>query len=82
MSGTPTTRGVVKFEVRDTDTEALFVIRPLPLLKGCKWMTYHLIEHSQVMRMKKKSDKTNEVRDGVGEMAGGSCVCSRGPRRG
>ena len=26
--------------------------------------------------------QTNEVRDGVSEMAGGSCACSRGPRRG
>ena len=34
VSGTPTTRGVVKFEVRETDTEALFMIRPLSLLKG------------------------------------------------
>ena len=29
-----------------------------------------------------EKQQTNEVRDGVGEMAGGSCACSRGPRRG
>ena len=33
--------------------------RPLPLMKGCRWMTYHLTVHIIIMNMSKKINKTN-----------------------
>ena len=39
-----------------TDTEALFVFRLLPLMKGCGWMTCHVIIHIIVMHVKKKTN--------------------------
>ena len=32
-------------------------IRPLPLMKGCGWMTYHLTVHTIIIPMSKKSTK-------------------------
>ena len=34
-----------------------YSFRPLPLMKGCKWMTYHLTVHTVIMHMDKKTTK-------------------------
>ena len=31
--------------------------RPLPHMKGCGWMTYHLTVHTIIMHMNKKTNK-------------------------
>ena len=40
--------------------------RPLPLMKGCRWMTYHLTVNTMIISMSKKTNKLTTMR-GEGE---------------
>ena len=35
----------------------IYSFRPLPFMKGCGWMTYHLPVHTTIMPMSKKTNK-------------------------
>ena len=35
----------------------IYSFRPLPLLKRCGWMTYHLTVHTIIMPVNKKTNK-------------------------
>ena len=35
----------------------IYSFRPLPLMKGCGWMTYHLTVHTIIVPMSKKTNK-------------------------
>ena len=35
----------------------IYSFRPLPLMKGCRWMTYHLTVHTIIVPMSKKTNK-------------------------
>ena len=35
--------------------------RPLPLVKGCGWMTYHLTVHTIIVPMSKKTNKLTTI---------------------
>ena len=35
----------------------IYSFRPLPLTKGCRWMTYHLTVHTIITSMNKKTNK-------------------------
>ena len=35
----------------------IYSFRPLPLRKGCRWMTYHLTVHTIITSMNKKTNK-------------------------
>ena len=35
----------------------IYSFRPLPLMKGCRWMTYHLTVHTIIVPMSKKPNK-------------------------
>ena len=37
--------------------EKIYSFRPLPLMKGCGWMTYHLTVPTIIMPMSKKTKK-------------------------
>ena len=51
---------------RQTETDReygmgmIYSFRPLPLLKGCGWMIYHLTVHAIVMPMNKENQETND----------------------
>ena len=51
-----------------TDTEALFIFRLLPLLKGCGWLTCHMIIHNYYSYAHEKENQLTVIRFGV-------CVC-------
>ena len=36
------------------------LFRPLPRMKGCMWMAYHLTVHTIIVLMSKKTSKTND----------------------
>ena len=38
----------------------IYSFRPLPLMKGCRWMTYHLTVHTMIIPMSKKNQQTND----------------------
>ena len=42
---------------RGRGRERIYSFRPLPLMKGCRWMTYHLTVHTIIMPMSKKINK-------------------------
>ena len=35
----------------------IYLFRPVPLVKGCRWMTYHLTVHTVIMPISKKTSK-------------------------
>jgi len=35
----------------------IYSFRPLPLMKGCRWMTYHLPVHTIIIPVSKKTNK-------------------------
>ena len=39
------------------EREMIYSFRSLPLMKGCRWMTYHLTEHTIITPMNKKTNK-------------------------
>ena len=39
----------------------IYSFRPLPLMKGCGWMTYHLTVHTIIVPMSKKTNKLTTV---------------------
>ena len=42
---------------REREIRMIYSFRPLPLMKGCGWMTYHLAVHAIIIPMSKKSNK-------------------------
>ena len=43
---------------RETETETeRDSFRPLPLMKGCRWMTYQVTVHTIIMHINKKTNK-------------------------
>ena len=50
---------------RETETETerwirirmIYSFRSLPLMKGCRWVTYHLTVHTIIIPMSKKTNK-------------------------
>ncbi len=40
-----------------TEREMIYSFRPLSLMKGCRWMTYHLTVHTIIIPMNKKTIK-------------------------
>ena len=38
----------------------IYSFRPLPLMKGCGWMTYHLTVHTIIVPMSQKKHQTND----------------------
>ena len=42
---------------RERERGMIYSFRPLPLLKGCRWMTYHLTIHTIIIPMSKKTNK-------------------------
>ena len=42
-------------------TRMIYSFRPLPLMKGCRWMTYHLTVHSIIIPMSKKINKLTTI---------------------
>ena len=62
MSGTES--GTERERGGDTDTDTddlrirmIYSFRPLPLMKGCGWMTYHLTVHTIIVPMSKKTNR-------------------------
>ena len=51
---------------RETETEReygmgmIYSFRPLPLLKWCRWMTYHLTVHAIIMYNEEENQQTND----------------------
>ena len=51
---------------RQTETEReygmgmIYSFRPLPLLKWCWWMTYHLTVHAIIMYNEQENQQTND----------------------
>ena len=51
---------------RQTDNQTeirirmIYSFRPLPLMKGCGWMTYHLTVHTVIVPLSKKTKTTND----------------------
>ena len=39
----------------------IYSFRPLPIMKGCGWMTYHLAVHTIIIPMSKKTIKLTTV---------------------
>ena len=35
----------------------IYSFRPMPLMKGCRWMTYQLTIHTIMMHVNKKTNK-------------------------
>ena len=52
---------VIKMRDRQTDRQIrirmIYSFRPLPLMKGCGWMTYHLTVHTIIIPMSNKTNK-------------------------
>ena len=42
---------------REIRIRMIYSFRPLPLMKGCGWMTYHLTVHTIIVPMSKKTNK-------------------------
>ena len=42
---------------RERGIRMIYSFRPLPLMKGCGWMTYHLTVHTRIVPMSKKTNK-------------------------
>ena len=42
---------------REREIRMIYSFRPLSLMKGCGWMTYHLTVHTIVVPMGKKTNK-------------------------
>ena len=40
----------------------IYSFRPLPLMKGCRWMTYYLTVHTMIIPMSKKTNKLTTMR--------------------
>ena len=38
----------------------IYSFRPLPLMKRCGWMTYHLTVHTTIVPVSKKKHQTND----------------------
>ena len=43
------------------DIRMIYSFRPLPLTKGCRWMTCHLTVHSIIIPMSKKINKLTTI---------------------
>ena len=41
------------------NTEDVFILRPLPHVKGCRWMTYHFIVHTSYAH-ENENEQTND----------------------
>ena len=41
----------------------IYSFRPLPLMKGCRWMTYHLTVHTIIMPMRERDRERQTDRD-------------------
>ena len=41
----------------------IYSFKPLPFMKGCRWMTYHLTVHIVIMPMYKKTNETDRQTD-------------------
>ena len=39
----------VRERERERERERIYSFRPLPLMKGCRWMTHHLTVHTVIM---------------------------------
>ena len=46
---------------REREIRMIYSFRPLPLMKGCRWMTYHLTVHTIIIPMSKKTIKLMTV---------------------
>ena len=44
-------------QIRRIRIRMIYSFRPLPLMKGCRWMTYHLTVHTIIIPMSKKTIK-------------------------
>ena len=42
---------------RERGIRMIYSFRPQPLMKGCRWMTYHLTVHTIIIPMSKKTIK-------------------------
>ena len=45
-------------EGRQRNTKDLFIFSPLPLMKGCRWMTYHHMVHTSSVHQKGSQQTT------------------------
>ena len=57
-------KNLKEMERRERNRKDLFIFSPLPLIKGCRWMTYHLMVHTSSVLEKGSQQTTMHLHQG------------------